>query len=54
MRHSGGARPAGGGTTTHRVTPLVRLGLRRTVLNFADTTPTARRHHTGSATELYA
>ncbi|TDU68984.1 hypothetical protein EDD91_7629 [Streptomyces sp. KS 21] len=41
-------------TTAHRVTPLSRPGLRRTVLNFAYTTPTARPHRTGSATELYA
>ncbi|MER7338845.1 hypothetical protein ABT403_13455 [Streptomyces sp. NPDC000075] len=40
-------------TTAHRVTPLMRPGLRRTVLNFAYTTPTARPHPTGSATELY-
>ncbi|MFF5638748.1 hypothetical protein [Streptomyces sp. NPDC012825] len=41
-------------TTAHRVTPLTRPGLRRTVLNFAYTTPTAQLHRTGSATELYA
>ncbi|MET9931170.1 MULTISPECIES: hypothetical protein [unclassified Streptomyces] len=41
-------------TTAHRVTPLTRPGLRRTVLNFAYTTPAARPHATGSATELYA
>ncbi|WP_330260942.1 HalD/BesD family halogenase [Streptomyces sp. NBC_00539] len=41
-------------TTAHRVTPLIQPGLRRTVLNFAYTTPTARPHRTESATELYA
>ncbi|MFE5885166.1 HalD/BesD family halogenase [Streptomyces hydrogenans] len=40
-------------TTAHRVTPLVRPGLRRTVLNFAYTTPVARPQRTPSATELY-
>lgn len=40
-------------TTAHRVTPLVRPGLRRTVLNFAYTTPTALPRPTPSAAELY-
>ncbi len=40
-------------TTAHRVTPLTRPGLRRTVLNFAYTTPAARPLHTDSAAELY-
>ncbi|MFJ8129480.1 hypothetical protein ACIQ7E_13275 [Streptomyces hydrogenans] len=40
-------------TTAHRVTPLARPGPRRTVLNFAYTTPAARPHRTPSATELY-
>ncbi|MFF8805598.1 HalD/BesD family halogenase [Streptomyces omiyaensis] len=40
-------------TTAHRVTPLTRPGLRRTVLNFAYTTPASRPHSTGSAAELY-
>ncbi|WP_218779424.1 hypothetical protein [Streptomyces sp. NRRL B-24572] len=41
-------------TTAHRVTPLARRGVRRTVLNFAYTTPTARPHSSRSAAELYA
>ncbi|MEV3989945.1 hypothetical protein AB0J57_13675 [Streptomyces sp. NPDC049837] len=40
-------------TTAHRVTPLTRAGLRRTVLNFAYTTPDFRPRDTGSARELY-
>ncbi|MEV0174544.1 hypothetical protein AB0I00_25910 [Streptomyces sp. NPDC050803] len=41
-------------TTAHRVTPLTRPGVRRTVLNFAYTTCTARPTPTPSAAELYA
>ncbi|MFD6891418.1 hypothetical protein [Streptomyces sp. NPDC059957] len=40
-------------TTAHRVTPLTRPGLRRTVLNFAYTTPTTPPHTTPSAQQLY-
>ncbi|OKJ94983.1 hypothetical protein AMK26_30625 [Streptomyces sp. CB03234] len=41
-------------TTAHRVTPLARTGVRRTVVNFAYTTPYATRRPTPSARELYA
>ncbi len=40
-------------TTAHRVTPLTRSGLRRTVLNLACTTPDATPHSTPSARHLY-
>ncbi|MFD4559722.1 hypothetical protein ACFWP5_36320 [Streptomyces sp. NPDC058469] len=40
-------------TTVHRVTPLVRAGLRRTVLNFAYTTLDRQRAVTPSASQLY-
>ncbi|MEV7525177.1 hypothetical protein [Streptomyces sp. NPDC091371] len=40
-------------TTAHRVTPHARPGLRRTVLNFAYTTPAAHPLSTPSAAELY-
>jgi hypothetical protein len=39
--------------TAHRVTPLTRPGLRRTVLNFAYTTPDRPRPATDSAHRLY-
>ncbi|MFE9404143.1 hypothetical protein ACFYNY_20575 [Streptomyces sp. NPDC006530] len=41
-------------TTAHRVTPLTRSGLRRTVLNFAYTTPATETRFTSSARELYS
>ncbi|WP_371648720.1 MULTISPECIES: hypothetical protein [unclassified Streptomyces] len=41
-------------TTAHRVTPLTRAGVRRTVLNFAYTTPGAVPQTTTSARRLYA
>lgn len=41
-------------TTAHRVTPLARDGLRRTVLNFAYTTPHFTPTATPSARDLYA
>ncbi|MBX4179037.1 hypothetical protein K3A88_31460 [Streptomyces geysiriensis] len=40
-------------TTAHRVTPLTRPGLRRTVLNFAYTTRSTPPRTTQSARELY-
>ncbi|GGM14663.1 hypothetical protein GCM10010129_68580 [Streptomyces fumigatiscleroticus] len=40
-------------TTAHRVTPLNRTGVRRTVLNFAYTVPTATPQATSSAHQLY-
>ncbi|MEU9194562.1 HalD/BesD family halogenase [Streptomyces hundungensis] len=40
-------------TTAHRVTPLCRPGLRRTVLNFAYTTPDRQRAVTPTAFHLY-
>ncbi|MFE6335173.1 hypothetical protein ACFVOK_18420 [Streptomyces sp. NPDC057798] len=40
-------------TTAHRVTPLTRPGVRRTVLNFAYTTRSAAPRMTQSARELY-
>ncbi|MEV4936896.1 HalD/BesD family halogenase [Streptomyces zaomyceticus] len=40
-------------TTAHRVTPLTRAGVRRTVLNFAYTTPGAVPRTTPSARSLY-
>lgn len=40
-------------TTAHRGTPLPQPGLRRTVPNFASTTPAARPHRTDSAAEPY-
>ncbi|MFH8487821.1 HalD/BesD family halogenase [Streptomyces longisporoflavus] len=40
-------------TTAHRVTPLRRAGLRRTVLNFAYTTPDRQQAVTRSASQLY-
>lgn len=40
-------------TTAHRVTPLRRPGVRRTVLNFAYTTPGRQRAVTPSASQLY-
>ncbi|WP_052230593.1 hypothetical protein [Streptomyces sp. CT34] len=40
-------------TTAHRVTPLNRPGLRRTVLNFAYTTPARQQARTDSAARLY-
>ncbi|MGV9879646.1 HalD/BesD family halogenase [Streptomyces sp. NPDC003006] len=40
-------------TTAHRVTPLRRPGLRRTVLNFAYTTPERQQAVTHSASLLY-
>ncbi|WP_424851842.1 HalD/BesD family halogenase [Streptomyces sp. SAI-170] len=40
-------------TTPHRVTPLRRAGLRRTVLNCAYTTPDRQRAVTPSAARLY-
>ncbi|EPH40638.1 hypothetical protein ABT390_21575 [Streptomyces aurantiacus] len=40
-------------TTAHRVTPLRHAGLRRTVLNFAYTTPDRQRAVTPSASQLY-
>ncbi|WP_371524932.1 hypothetical protein OG302_01345 [Streptomyces sp. NBC_01283] len=40
-------------TTAHRVTPLRRPGVRRTVLNFAYTTPGRQSAHTPSAPLLY-
>jgi hypothetical protein len=39
--------------SAHRVTPLRRSGLRRTVLNFAYTTPDRQAAITPSASELY-
>jgi hypothetical protein len=39
--------------TAHRVTPLTRLGTRRTVLNFAYTTPGRQMPVTDSAQRLY-
>ncbi|WP_436841415.1 HalD/BesD family halogenase [Streptomyces hydrogenans] len=51
--HAGDAYLLRSDTTAHRVTPLARPGLRRTVLNFASTTPAARPHRTSSATELH-
>ncbi|WP_327430423.1 HalD/BesD family halogenase [Streptomyces sp. NBC_01236] len=41
-------------TTAHRVTPLTRSGVRRTVLNFAYTTGSVTPRATPSARELYA
>ncbi|MEU2247772.1 hypothetical protein [Streptomyces sp. NPDC019224] len=41
-------------TTAHRVTPLTRPGVRRTVLNFAYTTRSAAPRRTQSARELYS
>ena len=41
-------------TTARRVTPLARTGVRRTVLNFAYTTPDASPQVTMSARRLYA
>ncbi|MFE1382435.1 hypothetical protein ACFW6S_26190 [Streptomyces sp. NPDC058740] len=41
-------------TTAHRVTPLARAGVRRTVLNFAYTTADAAPRPTPSARRLYA
>ncbi|MGW8360377.1 HalD/BesD family halogenase [Streptomyces wedmorensis] len=40
-----------GDITAHRVTPPPQAGLRRTVLNFAYTTPAARPPRTDSAAE---
>ncbi|MFI0242911.1 hypothetical protein [Streptomyces sp. NPDC016845] len=40
-------------TTAHRVTPITRPGVRRTVLNFAYTTRAAAPRSTPSARELY-
>ncbi|MEU8435238.1 hypothetical protein AB0F18_20410 [Streptomyces sp. NPDC029216] len=40
-------------TTAHRVSPLSRPGVRRTVLNFAYTPPTAQPSAIPSARELY-
>ncbi|MFJ7206152.1 hypothetical protein ACIQWR_21770 [Streptomyces sp. NPDC098789] len=40
-------------TTAHRVTPLTRPGVRRTVLNFAYTTPGSQPEPSRSAGELY-
>lgn len=51
--HAGDAYLLRSDTTAHRVTPLARPGLRRTVLNFAYTTPAARPRRTPSATDLY-
>lgn len=39
--------------TAHRVTPLTRAGVRRTVLNFAYTTPDRQHARTPSASQLY-
>lgn len=41
-------------TSAHRVTALSRPGVRRTVLNFAYTTPGRQRARTPSASQLYA
>ncbi|MEU5998284.1 hypothetical protein ABZ837_10680 [Streptomyces sp. NPDC047197] len=41
-------------TTAHRVTALRRPGIRRTVLNFAYTTPDRQRARTSTASALYA
>ncbi|GAA1915264.1 hypothetical protein GCM10009837_45210 [Streptomyces durmitorensis] len=41
-------------TTAHRVTALRRPGIRRTVLNFAYTTPDRQQARTSTASHLYA
>ncbi|MFE7093371.1 hypothetical protein ACFVBL_02265 [Streptomyces erythrochromogenes] len=51
--HPGDAYLLRSDTTAHRVTPLARTGTRRTVLNFAYTTPGATPQTTPSARRLY-
>ncbi|WP_254705885.1 HalD/BesD family halogenase [Streptomyces vilmorinianum] len=51
--HPGDAYLLRSDTTAHRVTPLTRPGLRRTVLNFAYTTTTTEIRTTRSAHALY-
>ncbi|MFK0236639.1 HalD/BesD family halogenase [Streptomyces vinaceus] len=51
--HAGDAYLLRSDTTAHRVTPLTRPGVRRTVLNFAYTLPGHPAHATDSANQLY-
>ncbi|PWK70972.1 hypothetical protein BCL76_10477 [Streptomyces sp. CG 926] len=51
--HAGDAYLLRSDTTAHRVTPLTRPGVRRTVLNFAYTLPGHPTHRTDSAHQLY-
>ncbi|MCX5402308.1 hypothetical protein [Streptomyces sp. NBC_00102] len=51
--HAGDAYLLRSDTTAHRVSPLTRPGVRRTVLNFAYTTPDRQAARTRSAQLLY-
>ncbi|MCX5387436.1 hypothetical protein [Streptomyces sp. NBC_00083] len=51
--HAGDAYLLRSDTTAHRVSPLTRPGIRRTVLNFAYTTPDRQSPRTPSAQLLY-